>query len=163
MRPYVFLDVDGVLNAWLFQPDRAPEDAYTDFEVHHDVGGFSLVLSAEMGRELVAATAPAEVLWLTTWLDRAPDLVAPLLSLPKWPALEYGWLKAEAVAAVLADDPRPFVWLDDVEADHEQLEAVAPVVDPLPEHLLIRPTPETGLRPSEISRIADWIRRAART
>lgn len=157
MRPYLFLDVDGVLNAWMFDAVSVPADAYTDFEIHPDVGGFTMVLSQAMGRDLAAAAAQADVRWLTTWGEQAAELVAPLLSLPQWPALEYVWLKAEAIAEVLVTDPRPFVWLDDVEAEVEQLAAVREVLDELPDHLLVKPNPDTGLTPSQIRRVAEWV------
>ena len=83
--PAVFLDVDGVLNAYAYDPLLA---GYSDFELHEVTVGqesgfrmvFDLCLSMTMGKALAAL--PAEIVWLTTWEADADRIVAPLCGLP---------------------------------------------------------------------------------
>ena len=126
-RPHLFLDVDGVLNA--FELDLGSDVAvFDDFGVHEvefefEVGHprtFVVCLSPAMGARL--AQLAVDIQWATTWEHRADSAIAPLCGLPSGlPVLspldeaeewELDW-KFLAVRRSVERDPRPFVWIDD--------------------------------------------------
>lgn len=164
-RPWMFLDVDGVLNAFA-RARRLPAEAFEDFRSVPALG-FELWLSAEMGRRL--ATLPVDIAWSTTWSPYVDDVIAGAVGLPRglpvaatppedgqW---HLGW-KLDQVASFLAADVRPFVWLDDDALD-------APASDGRTARqwaaelnvpsLLIAPSPKTGLSRGELEAIESWL------
>ena len=139
VRPYLFLDIDGVLN--VSQKDLGGNaDIFDDF-VTHDVD-FDVVagyhrsvavrLSPAMGARV--ARLAVDTQWVTTWGHRANSAIAPPCGLPRdLPVLVQGdndeewdldW-KFRAVRQVVEADPRPFVWIDD-DIDFLRDEAVSP-------------------------------------
>ena len=126
-RPHLFLDVDGVLNA--FELDLGTDvDRFDDFDVHEvefefDSGHprpFRVCLSPAMGARI--AQLAVDIHWATTWEHRADSAIAPLCRLPRGlPVLspldeveewDLDW-KFLAVRRSVERDPRPFVWIDD--------------------------------------------------
>lgn len=162
VRPRLYLDVDGVLNVLGTPPPDPGHDGWDDVELHEQVpshaGAFDLRLSRSMVAEVAALDA--DVAWLTTWRADAVAEVAPLVDAPRdWPWLDWQHDKVEAVVADLtATGPRPFVWIDDVAATRADVDAVAAALPfPVPVHLLVRPAPRSGLRPSELRRVRTFL------
>lgn len=124
-----------------------------DFVAHADVDGWRLTVSEAMAADLAAAVATADVWWLTSWREQAPELVGPLLGLPEWNWASYTDRKVDAIVAMIHDRSRPFVWIDDEisVADRLTLE------DLDSDQPLVAPTPRTGLRPSQVAAVADWV------
>jgi hypothetical protein len=166
-RPWLFLDVDGVLNAYDLA-GRPPPCAFGDFRKVHAMG-FRLWLSRQMGRRL--ARLPVDIAWSTTWSPYVDDVIAGAVGLPRGlpvaaspPALvdeqRYDNWKLVQVRSFLTARPRPFVWLDDDALDAPGPEGITPRrwaagLD-LPS-LLVAPSPATGLRPGELDEIAGWL------
>jgi hypothetical protein len=150
-RPWLFLDCDGVVCP-LPHPDAAVRelravpagyrswpDAFWGVYVHELLCGWAIELDATYS-----------VIWTTDWEHNVQGLVAKPAGLPTWPVLELhrraaprGRVahKASAIAALLAEDPRPFAWVDD------HLPSTPPMQLPSLdlEHLLLRPNPQRGL------------------
>jgi hypothetical protein len=165
-RPHLFLDVDGVLNAFELLPGRSTH-GFDDFDVHEvtfedDDGSphnFIVVLSSTMGARLAALAA--DITWATTWEHRADSHIAPLCGLPRglpvltepdYGAAPWGRWKFQVVRRAVESDPRPFVWVDD-DIDSFRTASMtarnwaASISTP---NLLIAPDPQTGLLPEQL-------------
>lgn len=114
VRPYLFLDVDGVLS-----PFASDSDAWDDF-TDTPGAGFELPLSRSMAAAL--AGLDLESVWLTTWEHEANKVVAPALGWDPLEVIESGtlkssrrrWWKLAALDWWMAGHAsRPFVWIDD--------------------------------------------------
>jgi hypothetical protein len=174
-RPHLFLDVDGVLNAFELDPG-SDVDAFDDFAAHEVEfefeGGrprtFVVCLSPAMGARI--AQLAADIQWATTWKDRADSAIAPLCGLPRGlPVLspldeaedwDLDW-KFLAVRRSVERDPRPFVWIDDDldffrDGPMGAREWAAGLSLP---NLLIAPESETGLLPDQLDAVEDFVRR----
>jgi hypothetical protein len=168
-RPWLFLDVDGVLNAYALAR-RGSRNAFGDFRAVQAMG-FALWLSEEMGRRLAAL--PVDIAWSTTWSPYVDDVIVEEVGLPRglpvaatppedgsvpW---RTNW-KLVQVRSFLAGDVRPFVWLDDDALDEPGPEGITPrewaASLPVPS-LLIAPSPTTGIQPGEIDSIEAWVDR----
>jgi hypothetical protein len=174
-RPHLFLDVDGVLNAFELGLSSGTE-MFDDFDVHEvefefEAGyprTFIVCLSPTMGARI--AQLAVDIHWVTTWEHRADSAIAPLCGLPRGlPVLspldeaeewDLDW-KFLAVRRSVERDPRPFVWIDD-DIDYFQdgpvtaREWAASLSLP---SLLIAPGGETGLLPQQLDAVEDFVRR----
>jgi len=174
-RPHLFLDVDGVLNAFELGLSSGAE-MFDDFDVHEvefefEAGyprTFIVCLSPTMGARI--AQLAVDIHWVTTWEHRADSAIAPLCGLPRGlPVLspldeaeewDLDW-KFLAVRRSVERDPRPFVWIDD-DIDYFQdgpvtaREWAASLSLP---SLLIAPGGETGLLPQQLDAVEDFVRR----
>jgi hypothetical protein len=170
-RPILFLDVDGVLNAFEFNPNLATFDDFEDQEVTVDEGsGFRMILdlclSRSMGERIGALSA--EIVWATTWEHNADSMIAPLCGLPRGMRvlvrphstthLDGGW-KFDEVRRSVAEDMRPFVWIDDdIDAFRNGPESARRWARDLPvQNLLLAPDPRTGLTHGHLETIEDFL------
>ncbi len=174
-HPHLFLDVDGVLNA--FELDLSAEgDGFDDFASHEvefefedgHPRTFVVCLSSTMGARL--ARLAADIRWATTWEHRADSAIAPLCGLPRGlPVLtprdedeewDLDWKFLEVRRSV-ERDPRPFVWIDD-DIDYFRdgrltaREWAASISLP---NLLIAPDAESGLLPQQLDAVEKFVRR----
>lgn len=104
LRPVLYLDVDGVLNAIPYLSDddvigndpiitaqvqeRAAEvgkTAYDDYRADW-VNGYKITWSPTVIAAVKRWATIADMRWLTTWRDDAPGLLGPLFELPEFPA-----------------------------------------------------------------------------
>ena len=174
-RPHLFLDVDGVLNAFELSLSSEAEP-FDDFDAHEvefefEMGHprtFVVCLSRAMGARL--ARLPVDIQWVTTWEHRADSAIAPLCGLPSGlPVLtprdeaeswDLDWKLIEVRRAV-ERDPRPFVWIDDdVDFFHDGAASAREWAESLPlPSLLIAPEGETGLLPLQLDTVEDFVRR----
>jgi hypothetical protein len=95
----------------------------------------------------------ADVRWATTWEDHANEVLAPAFGLPTFPVAcrddagvdvvqrRSSW-KLTGVIATVQADPRPFVWIDDVEIPRSTEEHFDHLGVP---SLCVRPHPHHGL------------------
>lgn len=140
-RPYVLLDVDGVINLARFRSarergrltsrdkmraagcepwfHRRPDDPFTDDR---------LLVNLPVVRPLVQALADsgAELAWATTWGSRANDVFSPLLGLPDLPVAPVSpRLSRKAWTVIPWTQGRPWAWLEDQQPELEAALAVA--------------------------------------
>jgi uncharacterized protein YegL len=174
VRPYLFLDVDGVLN--VFEKDLGCDaEMFDDFRQHDVdfdvVAGYhrsvAVCLSPAMGARI--ARLAVDIHWVTTWEDRANSAIAPLCGLPRdLPLLTHGdndeewdldWKFVE-VRKLVEHDPRPFVWIDD-DIDFLRDQAISPRewADSISvPSLLIAPDTRTGLLPCQLDAVDEFVR-----
>ncbi|MEU7530694.1 HAD domain-containing protein [Saccharothrix sp. NPDC042600] len=131
----LMLDVDGPLNPYAAKPSKRPA-GYRTFRYTRSGGwhtgrdarryrGLRVWLNPEHGPALLtlAAETGLELVWATTWMGLANELVSPAIGLPELPVVEFpdydpehGWRpdgewKWRAVASFAAG--RPLAWFDD--------------------------------------------------
>lgn len=151
MKPILFLDIDGVLNALGGETDWG--DSF-DVDLFPGQGPFRLTLSRRMGDAL--NSLGADIVWSTTWQEHA-YMVGNLIGIQA-PVLELdqGW-KRQAVEDFLADDPRPFLWFEDNAGQHG-MELDRFSTAHLPKRFLCNPHPLVGITQQDIERAQDWIK-----
>jgi uncharacterized protein YegL len=172
-RPYLFLDIDGVLNVLEKDIGRHAE-MFDDFAEHtvpfETVSGYRRSVSVWISPSMTARVAglAADIHWVTTWGDRVGSTIAPRCGLPRdLPVLTRDdgseeWFidwKFRAVRAMLEGNPRPFVWVDD-DIDFLQDGALTPRAwaDHFSEpNLLIAPEAGTGLLARHIDLIDEFL------
>ncbi|MFI8522221.1 HAD domain-containing protein [Streptomyces sp. NPDC085481] len=157
MRPLLFVDVDGPLIPF---GGTAPYPTYGD---PTPPGAHPLLsrLDPGLGPRLMALGC--ELVWATTWMSDANDVLAPRLGLPRlpvvdWPDEESGgdtraglhW-KTRTLSAWAGD--RPYVWLDDeiTAADRAWTAAHHPAPT-----LLRRVDPRRGLAEADFTAVGEW-------
>ena len=162
MKPVIYLDVDGVLNALDVVEKAEGDDCWGDFEVHANVTptnipafgrGYDLCMSKKMVAEL--ASLDADVKWLTTWRQDAAEHVAPLVDAPDWPVVDWTVEKGAALAQDQAYNPRPFVWIDDWEATEGNVKYF--LMEPEVPYLLIKPNAYSGITRKQMEEIREFI------
>ena len=152
-KPVLYVDVDGVISLWGFDPNNRPDGGFTV------VDGIPHFLSAEAGQHLLDLAAMFELVWCTGWEEKANDHLVPALGLgTPLPFLSFdaargaghttpGHWKLAALDAHAGE--RPVAWVDD--AFNEACfawarERAAPT-------LLVATEPAAGLRASHADRL----------
>ncbi|CAL9548044.1 hypothetical protein SUDANB1_04368 [Streptomyces sp. enrichment culture] len=156
-RPLLFLDVDGPLIPFGSSSGH-----------HHPPAagqGNPLLerLDPELGSRLMALGC--QLVWATTWMEEANEVVAPRVGLPRLPVVEWPdpsaaeqgphglhWKTGQLVAWAHG---RPFIWVDDEISAMDHLWVGASHPGPA---LLHRVDPARGLVDGDFSALADWLR-----
>ncbi|WP_399885105.1 HAD domain-containing protein [Streptomyces sp. BBFR51] len=152
-RPLLFLDVDGPLI-----PFGSPTGASTPA----DHGNPLLArLDPGIGARLMALGC--DLVWATTWMEEANEVVAPRIGLPRLPVLDWPEHSAEEGPRGLHwktrplvewAHGRPFVWVDDeINAMDRQWIAAG---HPGPS-LLRQVDPAKGLEGADFCALAGWL------
>jgi hypothetical protein len=155
-KPLLFVDVDGVISLWGFDPNRRPPGAYAV------VDGIPHFLSQEAGAHLLALADSFELVWCTGWEEKANEhLLSPLGFHNPLPYLSFdehrepghttpGHWKLGALQAHAGD--RPLAWVDDAfnaACWDWAAEREAPT-------LLVATRPETGLVAEQAEALASF-------
>src|SRR3712207_5834850 len=75
-KPPLFVDVDGVISLWGFDPDKRPPGAYAV------VDGIPHFLSQAAGAHLLELSETFELVWCTGWEEKANEHLLSPLGLP---------------------------------------------------------------------------------
>ncbi|MEH1053810.1 HAD domain-containing protein [Micromonospora sp. CPCC 206171] len=160
-RPLLFLDVDGTLIPF-GTPPAAPPDMppnHTRAQVRPD-DAHPLLHRVEPERGRLLSALPCELVWATTWMSDANDVLAPLLGLPALPVVdradsdEEGALHWKTRGLVEWAQGRPFVWVDDEISPADRVWVSAQHHGPA---LLHRVDPRRGLTERDFTVIRDWL------
>jgi hypothetical protein len=157
-QPVLYVDVDGVISLWDFDPNSRPDGAFAS------VDGIPHFLSAEAGAHLHALRDTFELVWCTGWEEKADEHLPHALGLPSLKGLEHlsfdrdtragtsvpGHWKLAAVDAHAGG--RPVAWVDD--ALNEACEAWA-AARAAPT-LLVRTDPPRGLIAEHATLLRAW-------
>ncbi|MDQ3739390.1 MAG: hypothetical protein M3320_04400 [Actinomycetota bacterium] len=116
-KPVLYVDVDGVISLWGFDPNRRPPGAFAV------VDGIPHFLSSEAGGHLLDLGGQFDLVWCTGWEEKANEHLVPALGLPTpLPFLSFdasrdaghttpGHWKLSALEAHAGS--RPIAWVDD--------------------------------------------------
>ena len=116
-KPLLYVDVDGVISLWGFDPDERPLGAFAV------VDGIPHFLSSEAGGHLLDLGGTFDLVWCTGWEEKANEHLVPALGLPApLPFLSFdahrgpgettpGHWKLPALEAHAPS--RPAAWIDD--------------------------------------------------
>ncbi|MEU9591190.1 HAD domain-containing protein [Streptomyces sp. NPDC048219] len=157
-RPLLFLDVDGPLIPFGSSSGR-PQDAVTD------ASGNPLLTRLDPGLGSRLTALGCQLVWATTWMEEANEVVSPRLGLPRLPLVEWSASHADEDPRGLHwktqhlvewADGRPFIWVDDEISAMDRLWVDASRSGP---SLLHRVDPVKGLTDIDFTALTDWLRR----
>jgi hypothetical protein len=150
-RPYLLLDVDGVLNPFAAEVCPEPYREYAFFP-----GEEAVRLAEVHGEWLRDLGEMFDLVWATGWMHQADRLIAPTLGLPRLPVIVFPpgpfdpAAKVPAIHSYVGD--RPVAWLDDLitpEAEVWAAERTAPT-------LLVSVDPTIGLTAGAVEELKVW-------
>lgn len=163
-RPIWLLDVDGVLNAVCPPIPEGYEKTRSD--------GYGITFRRSLIDRVILLhrSEEVEVRWLTTWCNRARDILAPDLGMPEFVVegedlmLQVpepnGWWKSTAAQRVSEAEPtRPLIWTDDDLEDAEQRGEVDWLKHRTAPTLAISPNWRTGITDEFMDRIEAFAER----
>jgi hypothetical protein len=153
-KPILFLDVDGVISLFGFDPDAGPPGGF------HWVNGVLHFISQGCGERILRLPSRYELVWATGWEDTANDYLPHLLGLPgplpvvsfaRPPRFGTAHWKIDAIEE-FAGPTRPLAWVDDCHDESCQAWAerrAAPT-------LLVPTRCEQGLCDEHVDRLLRW-------
>jgi hypothetical protein len=113
-HPVLFVDVDGVISLFGFQPSGPPPGTF------HSIDGIIHCIGADAAERLRRLSGAYELVWATGWEEKANEYLVHILELPgDLPVLTFDgravfgsshW-KVEAIDDYARD--RPAAWIDD--------------------------------------------------
>src|SRR6476661_539043 len=113
-EPILFVDVDGVISLFGFNPSDKPAGTF------HSVDGIIHLIGAEAGSRLAQLAPRFELVWATGWEEKANEYLVHILELPaEMPVLTFDgravfgsshW-KLDAIDRYARG--RPAAWIDD--------------------------------------------------
>jgi hypothetical protein len=153
--PLLFVDVDGVISLYGFDPDTRPAGRFQNVE------GIQHYLSATAGQHLRALAQRYELVWCTGWEDRANAHLPHVLSLPApLPFLTFDGLPGGAARHWKLDaierhagPHRPLAWIDDDHYGCEEWAAKRPGST-----LLVTTDPAVGITAAHVEQLLLWAR-----
>jgi hypothetical protein len=152
-RPVLFVDVDGVISLFGFNPSETPPGSF------HSIDGIIHCIGSEVAARLAKLAQRYELVWATGWEEKANEYLVHILGLPReLPVLTFDgravfgsshW-KLDAI-----DDyarGRPAAWLDD-NLDERADNWAGSRQEPT---LLVRTESATGLTDEHVELLLEW-------
>ncbi len=156
MDPLLFVDIDGVISLFGFEPSDRPPGEF------HSVDGIPHLLSANAANSLRLLNPHFELVWCSGWEEKANEYLPRLLGLPgPLPHLEFDRNPGRSHAHWKLDpidryaSSRPLAWIDD--ALDEDCRAWADA-RPAPT-LLVQTEPARGIGEREVDKLISWAAR----
>lgn len=122
-KPWLLLDVDGVVNLGLFLSSRQRSKlrgsegwVSTRVDGRRDPYARRIVLNRNWGPLLLGLTDVFDLAWATTWNREANWYIGPLLGLPELPVAP-AKPERKAFSVIPWTDGRPWAWLEDIELE----------------------------------------------
>jgi hypothetical protein len=154
-KPLLFVDIDGVLSLWGFDPDKRPDGVWLL------VDGIAHFLSHTAAETLRGVSEAFECVWASGWEEKANEHLPAALGLGPWPYLELDaaagpgtsvrahW-KLDAVERHAAG--RPLAWIDDAVNDAVRAWAARRGA----QTLIVETQPVSGLTTEDGARLAEF-------
>jgi hypothetical protein len=144
-RPLLLIDVDGVLNPFAARETR---EGFTLYQL----AGFPVRLNPAHGAALRALIDRFDLVWATTWEDKANALIGPRVGLPSLPVIHFDLrhhdgAKWPDVARFVGD--RPVCWLED-DPGRGEISWAQRRNNLIPTRI-IKVSPYSGLMPSDLA------------
>lgn len=157
-RPLLFLDVDGTLIP--FGSSLATPTSLIGNRVAQPDAAHPLLHKVNPVHGRLLSALPCDLVWATTWMGDANNVLAPLLGLPTLPVVDWpdsdeeGPLHWKTRGLVEWAQGCPFVWVDDEisQADRAWISAHHP--GPALPH---RVDASQGLTGQDFAVIRDWL------
>jgi hypothetical protein len=154
-RPVLFLDVDGVISLFGFQPTGPPPGTF------HSIDGILHCIGNDVAARLARLASTYELVWATGWEEKANEYLVHILDLPEdLPVLTFDgravfgsshW-KLEAIDHYARR--RPAAWIDDTLDERAEKWAAkrhAPT-------LLVRTESALGITEEHVELLLRWAR-----
>jgi hypothetical protein len=113
-RPILFVDVDGVISLFGFEPQGTPPGGF------HSIDGILHCIGSDAGPRLARVAGRFELVWATGWEEKANEYLRSILEMPgDLPVLTFDgravfgtahW-KLQAIEEYARE--RPMAWIDD--------------------------------------------------
>jgi hypothetical protein len=157
-RPVLFVDVDGVISLFGFQPSGRPPGAF------HSIDGIIHCIGADAAPRLARLAEHYELVWATGWEEKANEYLVHLLEMPaELPVLTFDgravfgsshW-KVDAIDEYARG--RPAAWIDD-NLDDQAEEWASSRAEPT---LLVRTQAAHGITDEDVERLLRWADRVS--
>jgi hypothetical protein len=152
-RPILFVDVDGVISLFGFNPSGPPPGTF------HSIDGIIHLIGSEAAPRLARLASTFELVWATGWEEKANEYLVHLLEMPaELPVLSFDgravfgsshW-KVDAIHAYARG--RAAAWIDD-NLDESAMEWAARRAEPT---LLVPTTSAEGITDDQVEQLLRW-------